>query len=340
MPKISIIIPLFNQVGFTKMCLEYLERNTPPEIYETILVDNASTDGTEPLLASLSTKFKRIRNSVNLGFAKACNQGAEIATGEYLIFLNNDTVPHNGWAEALLEPLSRFPDIGIVGPKLIYPDGTIQQAGVAFSNARMPYHLYSGLPADFSGANKERFFQAVTGACFLVSRSDFFAVGQFDERYVNGLEDIHFCLAIGKKGKKIFYNPASKVTHFESRSEGRQAGMNNNARIFFDEWSTTIVNDDFRFFVEDDIDFWVNGNTFSFYPTTPGNDRTREILNKADSYFLQGQLVLADKTYRELLQRNPYNTFGLLEIAKLMDRLGNSNASTVLKGLAATYSGN
>lgn len=338
-PQVSIIIPLYNQAGFTKLCLEYVERNTPAEIQETILVDNASTDGTASLLESLPSRVKRIRNPTNLGFAKACNQGAEAASGRYLIFLNNDTAPHPGWAEALLEPLGRFPDVGIVGPKLLYPDGTIQQAGVVFSNSKFPYHLYAGCPGNLPGANKERFFQAVTAACFLVSRSDYFAVGGLDERYVNGMEDMHFCLATLQRGKKILYNPASRVTHFESRSENRHAAMAENIRLFMEYWAGRIVQDDYRYFLEDGMDFWAMGNTFLFFGKEKGDALAKERLEKADALARLGDLDSAAQAIGELLVQNPYNTVTLLGIAGFMDRMGKSESAMIMKNLARTYSG-
>lgn len=337
-PKISIIIPLYNQVSFTRLCLEYVERNTPADTYELILVDNASADGTESLVASLPSRIKRIRNAVNLGFAKACNQGADMAAGEFLIFLNNDTAPHQGWSEALLDPIVKNPAIGLVGPKLLYADGTIQQAGVVFSNNNVPYHLYAGCAGDLPGANKPRFFKALTAACFLVSRSDFFAAGCFDTRYVNGLEDMHFCMALGKLGRRIFYNPASKVTHFESRSENRQSAMNDNLALFLREWNSHIVQDDFRYLLEDGMDFWVIENRFRFLGKAQGDAMAKGLLAQVEIHVRSGDLKLAEQYYGNLLARNPYNPVTLLGIAKAMERIGMMDPCGMLRNLADKYS--
>jgi O-antigen biosynthesis protein len=337
-PKISIIIPLYNQVGFTKLCLEYVERNTPAESYEVILVDNASTDGTEVLLASLPPKVKRIRNPANLGFATACNQGADLAAGEYLIFLNNDTVPHQGWTEALLEPMLQNPEIGMVGPKLLFPDGTIQQAGVVFSNNILPYHLYAGCPGDLPGANKRRFFTALTAACFMVSRTDFSAVGRFDTRYVNGMEDMHFCMSLIKSGKRILYNPESRVTHFESRSENRQSAMNNNVKLFLQEWGAQIAQDDYRFLREDQMDFWVIDNRFHFFSKDRGDALALQKIAQVDAYIASGDLKKVEECCRNLLSSNPYNPVTLLGISKSLHRLGVVEAGTLLKNMAEKYS--
>jgi GT2 family glycosyltransferase len=338
-PKVSIIVPLYNQAGFTKLCLEYLDKNTPPGMAEIILVDNASSDATGSLLDSLPDAIRRIRNPVNLGFSKACNQGAALASGEYLLFLNNDTVPHAGWLEALLEPFGRVPGLGMVGPKLLFPDGTIQQAGVVFSSIKMPFHLYAGCPGDLPGANRERFFQAVTGACFLVPKADFLAAGRLDERYVNGMEDIHFCTAIRRLGKKVLYNPASRLTHCESRSENRQAAMNANVTLFLRECASFLEQDDFKSVHEDGMDFWIDGNRF-FYPTrTEGDAKAKGFLAKAEACVRDGHLDQAERIYVELLRSNPYNPYTLQAIAAVMERLGIPASAATLRNAAAQYSG-
>lgn len=337
-PKVSIIIPLYNQAGFTRLCLEYVEKNTPAGVHEVILVDNASSDATVSLVAGLPPAIKRIRNTVNLGFSKACNQGAAIAAGEYLVFLNNDTAPHAGWLEALLEPLGRYGDIGIVGPKLLFPDGTIQQAGVVFSNLKLPHHLYSGCAGDFPGADRERFFQAVTAACFMVSKADFEAAGRFDERYVNGMEDMHFCVSVAKLGKRILYNPASRVTHFESRSENRQEAMDANIRLFLDECAARVAHDDFRYLLDDGMDFWVGRGRFSFLSKAEGDAKAKEYLAAAGECVRQGNLEKAQGIYQDLLNRNPYNCSTLLAISEVMERFGVDESAVRLKDLARQLS--
>ena len=123
--------------------------------WEIIVVDNASSDTTGDFLAQLSGVVQIIRNPRNLGFAPACNQGARAARGRHLLFLNNDTIPQAGWLEPLLEELDTRPEVAIVGSKLLYEDGTVQHAGVAFSRVFFgPYHIYRGAPADASVVNR------------------------------------------------------------------------------------------------------------------------------------------------------------------------------------------
>ena len=144
-----------------------------------------------------------IRNQDNLGFAKACNQGARAARGEYLVFLNNDTIPLNGWLTALIEEVRTHSDVAVVGSKLLYEDGTIQHAGVAFSREWfLPYHIYRGFDAHAASVSRRRELDCVTAACMLVRREAFEEVGGFDEGYRNGFEDVDLCLKIREKNRK------------------------------------------------------------------------------------------------------------------------------------------
>ncbi len=222
--KVSIIIPVFNKVELTRKCLEAIVKNTPKESYEVIIIDNASTDGTRDFLKCLEGDVKIITNDKNLGFSKACNQGARMASTEYLLFLNNDTEPSEGWLEPLLMILIQDNSVGAVGGKLLFPDGTIQHAGVViFDDQKLPdplvaRHIYYGQPMDIAEANQLRQYQALTAACLLMRKSAFNEVGGFDEGYWNGYEDVDLCFKLQEKGWKLVYQPESTVIHHESKS--------------------------------------------------------------------------------------------------------------------------
>jgi GT2 family glycosyltransferase len=206
--------------------------------YEVIVVDNASTDGTAEFLAELGGDVQVIRNPENYGFAVACNQGAGAARGEFLLFLNNDTIPTEGWLNALVDEVEHQSDVAVVGSKLLYEDGTIQHAGVAFSRIVFtPYHIYRKFPADSPLVNRRREFQCVTGACMLVRRDVFEQVGRFDEGFKNGFEDIDLCLKIRERGWRIVYRPDSVVYHLESQTPGRKTHDTDNARRLLERWS-------------------------------------------------------------------------------------------------------
>lgn len=250
--KVSIIIPVFNRVEYTQKCLESLFDFGSKFMHEVIVVDNASTDGTRKFLAGLSGKIVAIHNEKNLGFAKACNQGAAKASGEYLLFLNNDTIVTENWMDVLVRELEENPEIAMAGSKLLYPDETIQHAGVVFGEDKIPYHIYAREIKEKHYVNKKRKFNAVTAACMLVRNDAFRKVGGFDENFMNGYEDIDLCLKIKELGMDIMYCPESVVYHYESISDGRGDKHRENQELFLKKWGDRIEQDDYLYKKEDD----------------------------------------------------------------------------------------
>lgn len=251
--KTSIIIPIYNKKEYTQKCLESIFRFGSKYEFEIIVVDNGSTDGGGRYLAELGDKVVVITNKNNLGFAKACNQGAKVSSGEYLLFLNNDTVVTDKWLDILVEELDSSKAVGIVGPKLLYPDGTVQHAGVVFDNEKWPHHIYKKENGDAPYANKRRAFQCLTGACLLIRKVIFEKVGGFDEAYLNGLEDLDLCLKVGKANYGVMYCPESVVYHYESITEGRSNFDEKNVKIFFSRWEKKIKVDYQDYMKEDDM---------------------------------------------------------------------------------------
>ncbi len=236
----SIIIPVWNNAALTQQCLTALAQVTEGVTFEVVVVDNGSTDGVEDFLRALGGDVQVIRNQENLGFAKACNQGAQAARGEHLVFLNNDTIPLKGWLSALIEEVRTHADVAVVGSKLLYEDGTIQHAGVAFSREWfMPYHLYRGVEAHARQVSRRRELQCVTAACMLVRRNVFEQVGGFDEGYRNGFEDVDLCLKVREQQWKIVYQPQSVLYHLESRTPGRKTHDGDNSRRLRERWGTS-----------------------------------------------------------------------------------------------------
>jgi GT2 family glycosyltransferase len=236
-PVVSIIIPAFNKWEYTFKCLMAVANNTRDVDHEVIVVDNASSDDTAQALPLLDG-IRLQRNEKNLGFAKASNQGAAMARGRYLMFLNNDTEVRAGWLSSMVKILDGERDVAMVGSKLLFPDGTLQHAGVVFAYAAPlpvnPFHLNYRRPESMGG--KRLTLHAVTAACMLVRREAFAAVGGFDEGYVNGYEDVDLCLKIGRTGAKIVYTPESVAVHHESVSEGRFNGNVKNVNLLNERW--------------------------------------------------------------------------------------------------------
>ncbi len=252
--EVSILIPVFNKLEFTRICIDSVYENTPnTESYEIIVVDNASSDGTNVYLneqRDIRNNFKIITNPTNFGFAKANNQAAAKALGKYLVTLNNDTLVKPGWLESLKKTVESDPTVAAAGSKLIYPDMTIQHAGVVIVNNRgdenplVAIHIHSKKPSDFPEANKTRTFKALTAACLLIKKNAFEEAGGFDEEYYNGYEDVDLCFKLGEIGYKLVYQPESEVIHYESQS-GRErfVKITHNVERLNKKWHNKIVAD-------------------------------------------------------------------------------------------------
>ena len=252
-PDFSIIIPVLNNLKFTQNCIESIKANSNDVNYEIIIIDNGSTDGTKEFLSSIqSESVKFIVNNTPQTYSCANNQGAKLAIGEYLLFLNNDTKALPNWLAELKYEFENYPKTGIQGAKLIYEDGSVQHCGIVFGvkkvKGTIPYHIYLGVEPNFAPANKRRKYQFVTGACMAVRRNLFVSVGGFDEEYYFGWEDTDLCMKVGNAGYDVIYNPKVVLFHFESAtkqlkiqlgldssSENSEREMKNKSR-FMSKW--------------------------------------------------------------------------------------------------------
>lgn len=250
MPDSTLVIPVFNHARLTAQCLNTVLGRDRCRV---VVVDDGSTDTTPGLLASFGDRIKVVRHSENRGFAESCNDGAALATGKYIILLNNDTIPQPGWCEALEDYAERHPQAAVVGSKLVYPDATVQHAGVAIGQDRYPRHIYTGFAANHPAVNVSRRFQIVTGACMLVRREIFRENGGFDPAFRNGFEDVDFCLRLGGRGHEVHYCAESVVVHLESVSPGRFKHDRGNVALYRERWGGRVQPDDVRYYVEDGL---------------------------------------------------------------------------------------
>jgi GT2 family glycosyltransferase len=223
-PRASIVIPVYGQFAHTLACLRALAAHPPRAPVEIIVVDDGSTDATVAALPQVAG-LRYHRRATNGGFIAACNDGAALAGGEFLVFLNNDTVPQPGWLDALLDTFDAQPDAGLVGAQLLYPDGRLQEAGgVVF--------------ADGSGWNYGRFESPrdprygylrdcdyASGAALAIPRALFAQVGGFDARYAPAYyEDTDLAFAVRAAGRRVLYQPAARVVHDEGATSGTDTG--------------------------------------------------------------------------------------------------------------------
>lgn len=223
-PTLSIIIPVHNQSNLTTACINSLLKFPPPVSFEIIVVDDGSTDDTSVVLAKLShhhgARVRWVPNDPPHRFSRACNRGAHEARGTYLLFMNNDVeVISPGSFDPLLKILENQPGIGIVAPRLLFPNGRIQHCGKVWSlgldGSPRPEHYLYELSGDLPEAQFGGEFLTVTGACILVRRKQFFQYGPFDERYENGWEDDDLCLSFRASGLKSWVCPESVLIHHQ-----------------------------------------------------------------------------------------------------------------------------
>ena len=236
-PRVTIVIPVYNQAELTEKCLYAVAANTGVEPdYGVVVVDNGSTDWTMYLLHAMEGDIDVVSNDANLGFAEACNQGAESQSSDYILFLNNDTVPRQNWLEAMVELADSDPTVGIVGAKLLYPGtGKIQHAGLIMKGDT-PEHIFRGADQNDPRVLVERDLDMVTGACLLVRTEIFAELGGFDTDFVNGVEDVDFCLRARERGWRVVYCPDAVLEHHEGSSEGRFDHVSENLRRFRQKW--------------------------------------------------------------------------------------------------------
>jgi GT2 family glycosyltransferase len=252
-PRCSIIIPVYNNAALTRRCLDALLGTAAQASFEVVVVDDASTDATRRLLAGYGGRIRTVRQQANKGFSAACNAGAAVASGEYLVFLNSDVLPEADWLDALVRYAESHPRAAAVGSKLLFPDGTIQHAGVVVCHDLHPRHLYAGFPADHPAVNKSRRFQIVTAASILLRRGPFEEAGGFDVAFRNGFEDADLCLRLDERGHEVHYCHESVGHHLEAVSEGRSNNEEDNLRLYLDRWARRVRPDDLGYYVEDGL---------------------------------------------------------------------------------------
>ncbi len=249
-PLVSIIVPVFNKLELTHRCLKSLLRNTRYPNYEVIFVDNGSTDGTRAYLQKLDKpNLRAVFNAQNLGYVGGCNSGARVAKGEYLLFLNNDTEVRPFWLTNLVGLAEKREEAGIVGAKLVYPDGHLQEAGgIIFSDGN-GWNYGRGMDPNDPRFNFVREVDYVSGAAMLVKRALWEKVGGFDQRYAPAYyEDTDLCFSAREHGYKVYYQPASVVIHYEGQTAGTDVNsgfkkyQQINHKKFVEKWRQVLQN--------------------------------------------------------------------------------------------------
>jgi len=251
--RATIVIPVFNKANFTFHCLRALAKEIDFNTTEVIVVNNASTDETGRLLSELRGFIRVIDNEENRGFVDGCNQGAAAATGEYLIFLNNDTLVLAGWLQNLLDTADRDALTGAVGSMLLYPNGSIQEAGSIVWKTGEAYHYGWGESAADRKYNFAREVDYCSAASLLIRKRLFDQLGGFDGRYAPAYyEDVDLCFGVRSLLYKVVFQPLSRVIHYEGVTAGRDSSVGVkpyqliNRQKFFEKWRDVLEREQFE----------------------------------------------------------------------------------------------
>ncbi len=236
--NVSFIMPVYNQIDLTRICLDTLQKTVPEIRYEIIVIDDCSDTETADALDALSSQhIKVLHNDSNLGYAKSNNIGVAAAQGEYLFLINNDLAFKPGWFEPMWSGIKQ-PKIGIVGNiQKNASTGEIDHAGFLFDGNGRFRHKRSP-----NSKRKLTRFDAVTGACLAIRRKDYLAVGGLDEIYENGCEDIDLCFKVRETGLKVVVANQSVIDHNVSSTRGDQSLRDErNTRLFQAKWRDEIL---------------------------------------------------------------------------------------------------
>jgi len=245
--EISIIIPVFDQFRFTQACLASLQKHQGAERFEVIVIDDCSTDGTAEAVPRIPGVIY-LRNETNSGFIASCNRGAEAARGKYLVFLNNDTLVKPGWLTALIDTFAEEPRAGIVGSKLLYPNGRLQEAGGIIWRDASGWNYGKSDDPRKPEYNYLREVDYCSAAALMIPKSLFAGAGGFDSRYAPAYyEDTDLSFKVRRAGYKVLYQPLSEVVHYEGATGGTDLATGTkkhqaiNRSTFAETWADELV---------------------------------------------------------------------------------------------------
>lgn len=224
--RVSVVIPVRGRFDLTHACINRVLQTRPHGWHvEIIVVNDASKDETKDRLdawAQTEPGLTVVSNETTLGFGESCNRGARFATGTLLVFLNNDTLPREGWLEALIAPIDD-PSIGAVGAKLVYPDGHLQEAGGVIFSDGTGWNFGRMWDPDLPVVNHRRDVDYCSAAALATRRELFLELGGFASEYAPAYyEDTDYCFALRRAGRRVVYQPRAVVVHLEGATAGSE----------------------------------------------------------------------------------------------------------------------
>lgn len=250
-PVVSIVIPVYNQFDYTWHCLKAILENVRDIHYEVIVANDCSNDLTTRL-DEICSGIRVITNKENLRFLLNCNKAASYARGKYIVFLNNDTQVQKNWLSALLNLMEKDRTIGLVGSKLLYSDGYLQEAGGIISKDGSAWNYGNRRNPQNPEFNYVKEADYVSGASVMIRRDLWEQIGGFDERFIPAYyEDVDLAFEVRARGYKVKYQPQSVVAHFEGVSNGTDLNSGQksyqviNRQKFYDKWKEILKRENF-----------------------------------------------------------------------------------------------
>ncbi len=245
-PLVSIIIPVYNQFNYTYLCLKSILDNSGDIEYEVIIADDCSTDFTKDITKCVKgINVQKTQN--NLRFLLNCNNAAKAARGKYVLFLNNDTQVQKDWLKPLVDLIESDQKIGMVGSKLVYPDGLLQEAGGILWKDGSAWNFGNRQDANASEFNYVKEVDYISGAAIMIKHSLWKELGGFDELFVPAYcEDSDLAFKVREAGYKVLYQPKSVVVHFEGISNGTDVNSGlkayqvENSKKFYNKWKDVL----------------------------------------------------------------------------------------------------
>lgn len=244
----SIIIYAYNNSNGLKKCIESIYQYKFTDNFEVIIVNDASRDGICEYLDTIKLQYLNlivIDNTERIGIVKSRNIGSEISRGEYLIFINSNTVVYNEWDLNLINSLKINQSTGISGPKITTPMDTIQSAGIYIQNSESVLFPFKGMPSNFPLANIETDCSCISGICLAFKKSDFIKYGKFNEKYTDDYVNLDICLRFKEKGYKVIYQPKSVIKQTEFIDFSNQVLSYASEYTFRKSWNTKIIPDEY-----------------------------------------------------------------------------------------------
>jgi O-antigen biosynthesis protein len=262
-PTVSLIIPLYAHAELTRACLTSIREHTSHVSYEVILVDDEADDETKRLLEAVQGA-KIVHNEQNIGYLRSVNRGASMARGRWLVLFNNDTEVTRGWLRAMLACAESAEDIGVVTPKFIYPDGSLNEAGGIIWRDGTGVNYGRGEQPNHFQYEYRREVDYGSAAALMVNAELWRQVGGYDERYLPMFyEDADLCFEARERGLRVVYEPEAVVVHVEGATtgndveSGHKRHQEQNRPKFVAKWRQRLESEHLR---PDPTNVWVAAN--------------------------------------------------------------------------------